>query len=108
MSKREDYEHRELDYDYNSHYYETNKEVMWINKESPLELQNFRSWFKKQEENCKPFSLFYLGTALYFTYKEKKYRVSWTWYTTSFLKRAINKLKKLGSSNIQINYGRLD
>lgn len=51
MNKREDYEHLELDYDYDCNfYYKKNKEVKYIGKNSPEKIRAFREWFENEEE----------------------------------------------------------
>ena len=107
MNKREDYEHLELDYDCNF-YYIKNKEVKYISKNSPEKIREFEEWFENEEEKYSKTSFYYKNTALYFTYKNAKYYISWTFYGDKLIQDAMKKLKELGATNIQIKYGELD
>lgn len=102
MSKRNDYEHQELDSD-GCYYWFTNSDVQHPYKE-PL-LRDFLTWWREHEQNT---GLYYKGTALYFTFNGVKYRVSWTFTAGVDFDTAISKLKSLGAENIQINWGELD
>lgn len=97
MGERTDYEYRD--------------KYGWFKKEdvSPIYSEPFLEEFCKwwQENDAKE-GFYYIGTALYFTYKGKKYYASWMHYDENFIKNAIEKLKELGAINIQINYGELD
>lgn len=102
MNKREDYEHLELDNDGN-YYWFMNSDVDYPYKNK--ELAEFVSWWKVAETNT---GLYYKGTRLYFTFKGVKYHVSWVFTDGIDFDTAIAKLKALGASNIQINWGELD
>lgn len=102
MGKRTDYEHEELDLDYN-YYWFTNSDVDTPYKEP--ELKDFLQWWRNSEINE---GLYYKGTRLYFTYKNKKYYLSWTFDNEGRIDLAISKLKELGATNFQINWGELD
>lgn len=105
MNKRTDYEHQELDLDHN-YYWFMNSDIDYIYKEPKLKA--FREWFDKEEAKAKETSLYYKGTRLYFTFENKKYYVSWTFYSDELIDGAVKRLKELGAVNIQINYGELD
>ena len=52
MNKREDYEDLKIDYDNDCcFYYEKNKEVKYIDKNSPEKIRAFREWFENEEKN---------------------------------------------------------
>ena len=102
MSKREDYEHLELDLD-GCYYWITNHDVDYPYKE-PL-LKDFCKWWKEHEQNT---GLYYKGTRLYFTFKGVKYYLTWIFTSGVDFDTAIAKLKALGAVNIQINWGELD
>ena len=102
MNKREDYEHLELDNDGN-YYWFMNSDVDYPYKNK--ELADFCKWWQENEENT---GLYYKGTRLYFTFKGVKYHLSWVFTDGIDFDTAIAKLKGLGASNIQINYGELD
>lgn len=102
MGKRYDYEHLELDND-NNYYWFMNSDVDSPYKE-PL-LKEFVKWWNEDEVDQ---GLYYKGTRLYFTFGGKKYYVSWTFYDERHIKKGVAKLKELGATNIQINYGELD
>lgn len=108
MNKREDYEHLQRDLDEN-YYYSTNKDVNYIDyRTAPTIIIEFSKWFKQEELLYRETSLYYKGTALYFTYEDKKYYVSWTFYDRKLIKDAVKKLKEIGATNLQANYGELD
>ena len=62
----------------------------------------------KRRKKYSKTSFYYIGTALYFTYKNAKYYISWTFYGDKLIQDAMKKLKELGATNIQIKYGELD
>lgn len=102
MNDRHDYEHLELDND-GCYYYFMNSDVQYPFKE-PL-LKDFCKWWRENEVSN---GYYYKGTRLYFTFKGVKYYVSWTFYDEDYLNNGIRFLKRLGASNIQINYGEPD
>lgn len=96
------YEHLELDLDHN-YYWFMNKDVepAYTNQK----LSGLVDWWRKNEPNT---GLYHKGTALYFTFEEGKYRLSWVFYDRAFINTAIKKLKSLGALNIILNLGELD
>ena len=103
MNNRTDYEHEELDTDHN-YYWFTNSDV-----DSPYKnpkLKDFVEWWNKEE--AKIGGLFYKWTRFYFTFEGIKYYLRWTFYSSDFLNKAIEKAKSIGCTNIQLNYGVLD
>ena len=108
-NKIEDYEDLKIDYDNDCcFYYERNKEVKYIDKNSPEKIRAFREWFKKEEEKYSKTSFYYKNTALYFTYNNVKYYISWTFYGDNLILDTKRKLKELGAINIIVKYGELD
>lgn len=107
MNKRTDYEHLKLDND-GCFYWIMNKDVEYYTfKPNTYEIDKITTWFYQQEEEAKQFSLFYKGTALYFTFKGQKYYLSWT-FTGNYIHETAKKLREAGCTNIQINWGELD
>lgn len=107
MNERTDYEHLERDLD-GFNYWFTNRDVKYIGADAPKELKDFREWFYHEEEKYRETSLYYKGTALYFTYKGIKYEIHWTFYGSDLIKDARTKLRELGAVNLQCNLGELD
>ena len=106
MNKRTDYEHLVPDLDGNSYWW-TNNDVKYVLR-GPQELKDFAKWFFEEEEKYREKSLYYKGTALYFTYNGEKYEIGWTFYGDDLLKQARQKLEALGCVNLQVNFGELD
>lgn len=107
MNNRTDYEHLELDND-GCYYWFMNKDVEYYTfKPNTYEIYKIREWFFEQENLARNHSLYYKGTALYFTFNEQKYYLSWTFYGDYIIETA-KKLKDAGCTNIQINWGELD
>lgn len=107
MNDRKDYEHLYLDTDHN-YYWVTNKEVELPYNTGEEKLEKFNKWWQDNIEFDDHTSLFYKGTAFYFTFKGKKYQKMWTWYYPDKLRQAIGIAKNLGFTNIQLNLGELD
>lgn len=105
MYRREDYEITKIDID-GSTYYVTRDDVKSVYHNPKL--RNFREWFTHQESKARSKSLYYKGTALYFSFQGEKYQIGWVFYTSKMISKAVEKLKKLGAFNIQINWGELD
>lgn len=111
MNDRRDYEHLERDLD-GLNYWFMNSDVEWWLHSSIKEEEAFKDlakWHKEKQEKLSGCSLFRKGTALYFTYKDKKYYISWTFYSDDYIVGLQRRLKAIkGVSNMQINFGELD
>lgn len=109
MNKREDYEHLEREVD-GSYYWWINSDVVYLGVLSDIDksLNEITKYFYREELKAKDHSLYCKGTRLYFTYKGVKYHFSWVFYSKEFINETVRKLKLIGASNIQINYGELD
>lgn len=111
MANRLDYEHQERDND-GLFYWFTNRDVEYWRHGDIAREEEFESlarWHNEQQEKLSKRSLFYKGTRLYFTYKAKKYYISWTFYSDAYIVGLQKRLKAIdGVSNMQINWGELD
>ncbi len=109
MNDRLDYEHLERDND-GLNYWFTNRDVeTWWRIRDDKAFADAIEWHDKKQSELASHSLFYKGTALYFTYKDRKYYVSWPFYSDEYIIGLQKRLKKIeGVSNIQINFGELD
>lgn len=106
MGERTVYEHLERDLD-GCYYWFMNRDV-GVDRFPPIEIIELRKWFYEQQFKFKDTSLYYKGTRLYFTYKNLKYYLSWVFYSQSLIDDTVARLRSLGATNIQINYGELD
>ena len=100
------YEYLEQDYD-GSWFPVVKDDVEYICFSSPKVLQDFEYWFEGEEEVLQT-SLYHKGTRLFFTYQGVKYRISWVFFAQRLIDNAIEELKKIGASDIMVNYGELD
>lgn len=111
MNNRLDYEHLERDVE-GLDYWVTNRDVKYWGFEEIRKNKDFKSlinFHDKQQLYLSNVSLFRKGTALYFTYNNKKYYISWTFYSDDYIIGMQKRLKAIkGVSNIQINFGELD
>lgn len=107
MNERTDYEHLECEV-VDSHYWWINKDVEYVSRFGVKDkaLNKLAKYFYRKE--AKTISLYYKGTRLYFTYKGIKYYFSWVFYSRELIRETVRRLKLIGTSNIQINYGELD
>lgn len=111
MNDRRDYEHLERDNDGCNYWFMNNDVEYWahsiIRKDKAF--ADAIEWHDKKQSELADRSLFHKGTALYFTYKDRKYYISWTFYSDEYIIGLQKRLKKIeGVSNIQINFGELD
>ena len=104
MGKREDYEEMKRDIDW-SIYWTTKKDVKYAG--TCRDLIDLKNWWYEEESKIDD-SPYYKGTSIYFTYKENKYYLNWVFYSWNLIKECVKRLKKLGATNIQINFGELD
>lgn len=111
--KRTKYETLKHDYDFHTgidyQYYLTKDDVIYATKhlkDITADLLKVITAFEKRESNTK--SLYYKGTAIYFTYTEKLYYLSYTFYSDYLISQTIKDLQSIGATDILINYGELD